>query len=123
VVAPPEILALKKDKVSTVLLGITFSSPTDKDGVSVAKFDVKSDRGTTPIEIRPTLGEFLDATIKSISESEFDKALDDMHGIHQRATSTFSLSPMDDTANQHIPSIVHQHFNLVSLFICNLNWF
>lgn len=99
VIAPPEILALKKDKVSTVSLGITFASATDKYGVSVAKFDVKSDRGSTPIEIRPTLGEFLDATkTKSISQADFDRAVADMHGIHQRSTSTFSLSNLDDAA-------------------------
>lgn len=115
VVAPPEILALKKDKVTTVSLGIVFASATDKDGVSVAKFDVKSDRGTTPIEIRPTLGEFLDATnTKSITEANFDKTVKEMNGI-ERATSTFSLSPMDKTAHCSIPSTILQHLNLVSL--------
>ena len=114
VIAPPEILVLKKNKVSTVSLGITFASATDKDGVTLAKFDIKSDRGTTSIEIRPTLGEFLDATkIKSISEADFDKKIDEMHGIHQRASSTFSLSSVDDVS-QSIPTIILQHLNLVS---------
>lgn len=118
VIAPPEILALRKDEVSTVSLGITFASATDKDGVSVGKFDVKSDRGTTPIEIRPTLGELLDtANSKGVTEGDFDKSLNEMHGIHRRAESTFSLSPMDEAANQNIPHTILKHFNLVSLFI------
>ena len=50
--------------VSSVFIGLTFASASDRDGVSVAKFDVKSDRGATSIEVRPTLGELLndDAT-------------------------------------------------------------
>ena len=123
VITPPEILALKKSKVSTVSLGITFASATDRDGLSVAKFDVKSDKGSTPIEIRPTLGEFLDATkTKSISQVDFDKAVDEMHGIHQRTTSTFSLSPVDTAAYKNIPSIILQNFNFVSMArsICSL---
>jgi hypothetical protein len=102
--------------VSALSLGIAFASATDKDGVTVAKFDVKSDRGTTPIEIRPTLGEFLDASkIKSISQDEFDKTVNEMHGIHQRSTSTFSLPPMDEASHKNISSAILQHFNLVSL--------
>lgn len=122
-ITPPEILALKKGKVSTVSLGITFASATDRDGLSVAKFDIKSDKGSTPIEIRPTLGEFLDATkTKSISQVDFDKAVDEMHGIHQRTTSTFSLSPVDTAAYKNIPSIVLQNFNFVSMALplCSL---
>lgn len=113
VIAPPEILALKKAQVSTVSLGIAFASATDKDGMSVAKFDVKTDRGTTPIEIRPSLGEFL-ANTESIDEATFDKYVEDMHSIHQRATSTFSMSPLNGAAHQDIPTIVLQHFNVVS---------
>lgn len=114
VIAPPEILALKKAQVSTVSLGISFASATDKDGMSVAKFDVKTDRGTTPIEIRPSLGEFL-ANTEPIDRAIFDKSVRDMHGIIQRATSTFSMSPLNDAAHQNIPTAVLQHFNLVSL--------
>lgn len=116
VITPPEISALKKGKVSTVSLGITFASSTDRDGLSVAKFDVKSDKGSTPIEVRPTLGEFLDAAkTKSISQSDFDKAVGEMQGIHQRTTSTFSLSPVDSAAYQNIPNIIVQNFNFVSI--------
>lgn len=115
IIAPPEILALKKGQVSTLSLGISFGSSTDKDGVSVAKFDVKSDRGTTPIEIRPTLGEFLDPTKTDISQNDFDKTVDEMNGIHQRATATFSLSPVNETTHQSIPRKVLQNFNLVSI--------
>lgn len=115
IIAPPEILALKKGQISTISLGIAFGSATDKDGVCVAKFDVKSDRGTTPIEIRPSLGEFLDPKKTSISQQDFDKTVDEMNGIHQRATATFLLSPVNKTAHQDIPRKVLQNFNLVSL--------
>jgi hypothetical protein len=115
VIAPPEIMALNKGEVSIFSLGIAFASATDRDGISVAKFDVKSDRGSTPVEIRPTLGEFLDATkTKSISQTDFDTAVNEMHGIHQRTASTFSLSPVDKTMYQNVPSIILQQFNLVS---------
>ena len=121
VITPPEIPALKKGKISTVFIGLTFSSATDRDGIALAKFDIKSDRGTTPVEIRPSLGELLDSP-KSVSISEFDTAFAELQGIHQRISASFSLSYMNDENFGKIPITILQHLNLVSdtWYTCHL---
>ncbi|KAL7544429.1 hypothetical protein ACHAWF_007809, partial [Thalassiosira exigua] len=110
-VTPPEIPALKKGMASTVFIGLTFSSASDRDGGMVAKFDVKSDRGTTSIEIRPTLGELLQDEVKTIGQSDFDAAANALQGI-QRISSTFTLSPFSKEAFTNLPGIILQHLNL-----------
>mmetsp|Transcript_37605 Transcript_37605/g.65975 ORF Transcript_37605/g.65975 Transcript_37605/m.65975 type:complete len:1393 (-) Transcript_37605:32-4210(-) len=112
VITPPEIPALKKGMASTVFIGLTFASASDRDGVAVAKFDVKSDRGSTSIEVRPTLGELLnDDATKTTSQPEFDAAISGLHGI-QRISMTFTLSPMNDANYNSLPSTILQHLNL-----------
>ena len=114
VITPPEIPILKKGMVSAVFIGLTFSSITDRDGVTLAKFDVKSDRGNTSIEVRPTLGELLcDESTKCMVQSDFDSRMSRLHGI-QRISSTFSLSPVSDDKFKILPRMVLQHLNLVS---------
>jgi hypothetical protein len=114
VVTPPEIPVLKKGMVSAVFVGLTFSSITDRDGVTLAKFDVKSDRGNTSIEVRPTLGELLcDESTKCMRQSDFDSKMLGLQGI-QRISSTFSFSPVSDDRFKNLPRMVLQHLNLVS---------
>jgi hypothetical protein len=113
-IVPPEINVLKKGMASSLFIGLVFASATDRDGVTVAKFDVKSDRGNTSIEVRPTLGELLDdEPSKDMSQSEFDSKMSKLHGI-QRIASTFRLSPMSEDRFTNLPSTVLQHMNLVS---------
>lgn len=119
-VIPPEIPALKKGMASSVFVGLTFASASDRDGVTVAKFDVKSDRGSTSIEIRPTLGELLNnEATKNISQSDFDAAISGLHGI-QRIASTFTLSPVNEDNFEKLPSTILQHLNLVSAVLTDL---
>ena len=113
-VTPPEIPALKQGMASTVFIGLTFASATDRDGVTVAKFDVKSGRGTTSIEVRPTLGELLrDDAAKTTSQSDFGAAISALQGI-QRISSTFTHSPGNDECFKNLPTKIMQHLNLVS---------
>ena len=122
VITPPEIPVLKKGMASTLFIGLTFASATDRDGVTVAKFDVKSDRGTTSIEVRPTLGQLLnDSATKSLSQSDFDSAISSLQGI-QRITSTFTLSPMNNDVFNNLPSTILQHLNLVSAYDDSLDF-
>lgn len=110
VITPSEFPALKKGMASNVFVGIVFASASDRDGVAVAKFEVKSDRGTTSIEVRPTLGELLrDDATKSTSQPAFDAAVSRLHGI-QRISSTFALKAT--TRNEIISSTIMQHLNL-----------
>mmetsp|Transcript_25298 Transcript_25298/g.48335 ORF Transcript_25298/g.48335 Transcript_25298/m.48335 type:complete len:1384 (+) Transcript_25298:115-4266(+) len=110
VITPPEFPAMKKGMASTVFIGITFASTSDRDGVAVAKFDVKSDRGTTSIEVRPTLGELLnDDATKNMSQPDFDAAVSGLQGI-QRISSTLTLKANID--DKMLSSTILQHLNM-----------
>ncbi len=123
--SPPEIPILKQGQITTVYIGLTFASATDRDGVALAKFDIKSDRGSNPVEIRPSLGELLDSP-NSMSQSEFDKACSELQGIHQRITSSVSVSSKNDDIFGKIPVAILQYLNMVSFlgffryFVCCL---
>lgn len=124
-IVPPEIIFLKKGMASSLFIGLVFASATDRDGITVAKFDVKSDRGNTSIEVRPTLGELLnDEKCKDMSLSDFGFKVSKLQGI-QRIASTFRLSPMNEDRFINLPCTIMQHMNLVSattvLFFIILN--
>eukprot|EP00985_Skeletonema_marinoi_P021036 scaffold12689_cov97-Skeletonema_marinoi.AAC.2 len=110
VILPPEISVLKKGQASIVFIGITFESVTDRDGVALAKFDVKSDRGSTSIEIRPSIGEMLDTPPKNI---DFDAATSGFEGNKFLMISvSFSLSPIDDEKFESVPTKILKHLYL-----------
>lgn len=113
-ITPPEIPVLSKGMASTVFIGLTFTTATDRDGVTVAKFDVKSDRGMTSIEVRPTLGELLcDDVPRDMSEFDFDTKISGLHGI-QRTSSSYTLSAMNTDDFDSLSRTILQHLNLVS---------
>jgi hypothetical protein len=110
VILPPEILALKKGQTSTVFIGITFESATDRDGVALAKFDVKCGTTSTSIDVRPSLGEMLDTPPENI---DFDAAYSGFEGNKfLMISSSFSLSPRTDDNYQSVPSKIMKHLNL-----------
>eukprot|EP00984_Skeletonema_dohrnii_P019666 scaffold9453_cov84-Skeletonema_dohrnii-CCMP3373.AAC.3 len=110
VILPPEISVLKKGQASIVFIGITFESATDRDGVALAKFDVKSDRGSTSIDIRPSIGEMLDTPPENI---DFDAATSGFEGNKFLMISvSFSLSPIDDEKFESIPTKILKHLYL-----------
>ncbi len=86
---PQEISSLDSSKISLAVIGLESAQASSKDGSILAKFDVKCDRGTTQIEIRPPLAE----TIQPIymAKSEFVSLADKMHDIHQRSEALLSL--------------------------------
>ncbi len=112
-ITPPEIPVLNKGMASTIFIGLAFASATDRDGVTVAKFDVKSDRGMTSIEVRPTLGELLsDDAPRDMSQSDFESKISGLHGI-QCTSSHFTLSPMNTDNVDSLSRTILQHLNLV----------
>ena len=44
-------MTLKKDQMTTATLGMSFQSASDRDGALQARFDFKSDRGNTSVDI------------------------------------------------------------------------
>ncbi len=113
-ITPHEIPVLNNGMASSVFIGLTFATATDRDGITVAKFDVKSDRGMTSIEVRPTLGELLnDEALIDMSQSDFDTKISGLNGI-QRTSSPFSIGRMKTNDFDSLPRTVLQHMNLVS---------
>lgn len=110
VILPPEISVLKQGQTSSIFIGITFESATDRDGVAVAKFDVKSDRGSTSIDIRPSIGELLDTPPKI---TDFDAATAEFEGNKfLMITSSFLLSPISDEKFKSVPTKILKHLYL-----------
>ena len=89
IIVPQEIASLDSSKVSFATVGLEFAKASDKDGAILAKFDVRCDRGTTPIEICPPLAETLQEF--KMSRSDFDAASTKLRGIHQQAKASFNL--------------------------------
>lgn len=107
VVTPPEIVALKKGQMSTAILGIRFQSVSDRDGALQARFDIKSDRGSTPVDIRPSLGDMLQPC--RMSTSDFDSNVKSLQGF-SRVSSTFQLPDRPiSQAYKDLPMSIMKH--------------
>lgn len=87
-----------------------FGKPTsDRDGCWVAKFDIKSDRGTNPVEIRQSLAEMLSPL--SLKSANFDKLAAKFTGSYQKISFSFTIEP---TLLNGLPTHIVKHANMVS---------
>lgn len=106
VVIPQEIMALKKGEMTTAILGLSFQSASDRDGALQARFDFKSDRGNTPVDIRPSLGDMLQPC--RMNQAEFDSKVESLQGF-SRVTSTFQLPDPVSQSFGALPVSVMKH--------------
>jgi len=104
-ILPLEISALNKNQSSSTFLILVFSPSSSPSSLS-ARFDVKSDKGTTAIDIRPPLSEMLGSL--RLNESEFDAILGKMSAPHQKITLAFDWKSTFDS------EVVAKYCNLVS---------
>jgi len=108
---PQEIASLGSFKVSFATVGLEFAQASDKDGTILAKFDVKCDRGITPVELCPPLAETLQEF--NMPRSDFDAASRKLHGIHQQAKVSFTLPSANvESYYKRIPKRVLKCSNL-----------
>ena len=91
-IIPQEIDILNSSQISFAMIGLEFAQHSDKDGAFHTRFDIKCDRSSTSVDIRPPLAELL-LESKIMSIVDFDESMQKMHGIHQQAMSKFELSP------------------------------
>lgn len=103
VVLPQEISSLDGGKVCVVLIGIQFSNPSDKEGAMVAKFDVKCDRSTTAIELKPPLAEMIQSSSITNIES-FEKAVKRLSGTYQKSRSNILIKDKDQVMDKILSS-------------------
>lgn len=96
-----------------MLLGLEFAEKSDKDKVFLSKLEVKSDRGTNAIEIRPPLAE---TTLPyRLKRAEFDAAASRLQGITQSTVSSFALKA---TSGESIEQL---HAGLPATIVKNAN--
>lgn len=106
VVTPQEIMALKKGEMTSATLGISFQSASDRDGALQARFDFKSDRGSTPVDIRPSIGDMLQPCC--LNGKEFDSSVEALQGF-SRVVSKFQLPAPISTSYDALPSSIMKH--------------
>ncbi len=106
---PPEIAALGKDQMAVAILGLEFASVSDRDGSLQARLDVKSDRGTNPLDLRPPLTELVRPLV--VNGNVFSDSMNRMQGF-QRVVCSFAIS-----ANRvaTLESVVLKHIALLPL--------
>ena len=107
-ILPLEISALNKNQSSSTFLILSFL-PTNNLSSLCARFDVKSDKGSASIDIRPPLCEMLGPL--KLKESEFDTFTKKLSGPHQKMTSKF------ESHDEILFSIIEKFGNMVSLCI------
>jgi len=95
---PQEIDILNSSQISYAMVGLEFAQVSDKDGATLARFDVKCDRSSNSIDIRPPLAELLVGS--KMKSSDFDEAMQKLHGIHQRAVSKFDSSSIEGEVSE-----------------------
>ena len=87
VVVPREIAALEQGQMASVVLGVQFTSSSDRDDSLSARFEIKYNGGTFPIEIRPCLLQLLQPCVKN--RIEFDSGTQRLQGFN-RVDSSFT---------------------------------
>ena len=104
--SPHEIVALKTGQMTTATLGISFQSSSDRDGALQARFDFKSDRGSTAVDIRPSLGDMLQpCRIKTV---EFDSNFESLQGF-SRVTTRVQLPAPVEESYKALPTTILKH--------------
>lgn len=103
---PQEIVALKKGQMTTAILGISFQSASDRDGALQARFDFKSDRGNTAVDIRPSLGDMLQPC--RMTTKDFDSNVASLQGF-SRVSTKFQLPAPVAQAYKELPTTIVKH--------------
>jgi hypothetical protein len=108
---PPEVTALKKGQISFGVLGIDFVSASDKEGGLHARLDIKSDRGSNTVDLKPSLAELVRRC--KMSKDDFQTSMARLQGF-QRVTSSFTLSG-GEAAHKALPEKIRKQTALVSI--------
>lgn len=108
VVIPQEIDMLNSSQMSYAMVGLEFAQVSDKDGAILSRFDIKCDRSSTSVDIRPPLAELLTVNRNQMSIADFDESMQKMHGIHQQAVIKFDLSSISEESGSGISSLYKQ---------------
>ena len=92
VLCPTEIAELKKGQVANATIFVLFASASNREGDMVARLDIKTSIGGTPVDLKPSLGDLL-LPPKSQTVTEFDASMQKMQGF-QRVTTKFRTTEL-----------------------------
>ena len=130
---PQEIDMLNSSELSYAMVGLEFAQVSEKDGAILARFDVKCDRSSTSIDIRPPLAELLVGSTSAKEISDFDETMQQLQGIHQRTISKIDSSSIKgevSTFYDDLPSkilkastLVSDHFFIIIGKVVKLTYF
>lgn len=114
-VTPQEISMLNASDVSLNVLGLEFTEMSDKDKAMTTRFDIKSDRGISSVDICLPLGELIHCI--SMDEYDFDNAIEKLNNMHHRTRSSFSFNRINEhlsLKSQYSTFIkgIHKHADL-----------
>lgn len=109
VVIPQEIVALKKGEMTTATLGMSFQTASDRDGALQARFDFKSDRSSSAVDIRPTIGDMLRPC--RMSAEDFQSNVNALQGFSR----VVSKLQVDSKSYDALPRSIMKHAALTPL--------
>jgi hypothetical protein len=118
---PQEVPILRTGEMSIVTLIVEYHLITTKDGVMTVKLELKFDKGSFPLEIRPPLGELIIPF--RMNEFVFDAACQRFHSVHHKSTSTLTTKPLYVDHLKLVPITVLSIANMVSLLSISLKHF
>jgi len=88
VTVPQEVPMLKPGEMSIVHVIVEYYAVSTKEGALLVKLELKCDKGSFPIEIRPPLGELMNPL--RMDDLDFDSACKRFHGVHHKSEATLS---------------------------------
>lgn len=111
VILPQEVPILKTGEMTIVNVIVEYFAISTKDGALSVKLELKSDKGSFPLEIRPPLGELMIPL--RINETDFDFACKRFHGVHHKSEATLTMVPISRETLEGIPNRILSVANMV----------
>jgi hypothetical protein len=113
VILPQELPVLKPGEMSIVSIIVEYFAVSTKEGALSVKLELKSDRGSFPLEIRPPLGELM--TPLRMSEIDFESACKRFHSVHHKSEAVLSTVSFSREVSKGIPNKILTVANMVRL--------
>jgi hypothetical protein len=116
VMLPLEVSELPAGRKAECVVGIDFTSVSDREGSLLAKLEIKFGTGGMAMELKPTIGDLLLPCTRTIEQ--FEAAIQRMHGFN-RVEASFSVS---ETSRSTLPSRLLARAALSFVSLSDTTW-
>mmetsp|Transcript_17345 Transcript_17345/g.34531 ORF Transcript_17345/g.34531 Transcript_17345/m.34531 type:complete len:520 (-) Transcript_17345:227-1786(-) len=106
---PLEIAAIGKGKMAVGFMAIDYGMMVGLRDIGPVRLEIKTDRGTYPVEFRPPIGELLVPT--RMDKSTFEESVAKVTGFHRNAIS-FSIDGVVSDPLAEIPERIMKSCNV-----------